>query len=339
MCSLIFDMLNKVIILGLLFSVVAPIHCRSHHTINFRLDDPSNPSCFAWDSKSDHFVVGFLRRRGLVSVSDAGVVSFLRSHDSLPVDSSFTGISVDPSRRRLLAVVRNPSPPYSAVAAYDLPSFAPRFLTPLPSPALAKSVAVDYAGNAYVTDSAADVIYRINEHGEAAILLSKSAALKSQSDGLNGVAYNPKGYLLVTKSNSGKLFKVDADDGSAKEVILNKEITGAGAISIRKDGVVLALSQQKLYFLKSADSWSQAAVFDETAVDEEKNPTTVAVGAEDRTYVLYGKTNEIVELVSQVESKEDNLWIFILIGLGLAYFTFWRLQMKKLIQNMNKKTV
>lgn len=45
----------------------------------------------------------------------------------------------------------------------------------------------------------------------------------------------------------------------------------------------------------------------------------------------------IVEIESEVERKEENIWIYILIGLGLAYFTIWRFQMKKLVQGMNKK--
>lgn len=155
---------------------------------------------------------------------------------------------------------------------------------------------------------------------------------------------------MVTQSNTGKLFKVSVDDGTARQVILNKDLTAADGIALRRDGVVLVVSKDKLYFVKSDDSWSEGVVFDETALEEERHASAVSVGAEDRVYVLYGHIDEgmmensereefsIVEVESEVEGKEENVWIFVLIGLGLAYFLFWRFQMRQLVQNMNKKT-
>ncbi|KAL8531826.1 hypothetical protein ACS0TY_008431 [Phlomoides rotata] len=356
-------MFKQILVIVLLVFIVAPTQCRKRHVINFRSPN-LYPESFTWDPKSDHFVVGSLRHRQLISVSDAGVVSTLLSDDSLPSNSSFLGISLDPRRHRprLLAVVRRLSPPFSALASYDLPTFRQLFLAPLdgllPSPIAANDVAVDYSGNAYVTDSANDVIFKVSEQGQVKIL-SRSQVFKSEAVdqtlsykdcGLNGVVYNPKGYLLVTQSNTGKLFKVDADDGTARQVILNKDLTAADGIAARKDGVVLVVSKHKLYYIKSDDSWSQGSVFDETALEEERHASAVAVGADDRAYVLYGHIDEgmmgnserdefcIVEVDSEVESKGENVWIFVLIGLGLAYFFFWRMQMRRLVQNMNKKT-
>ncbi|KAM1437134.1 hypothetical protein ACFXTO_011318 [Malus domestica] len=66
--------------------------------------------------------------------------------------------------------------------------------------------------------------------------------------GLNGVAYNSKGYLLVVQSNTDKMFKVDADDGTAN--------------------------------LGNGD------FYDKIALDPEGSPTLVAVYGEDKVYVL-----------------------------------------------------
>jgi hypothetical protein len=43
--------------------------------------------------------------------------------------------------------------------------------------------------------------------------------------GLNEIVYVSKGYLLVVQSNTGKMFKVDEEDGTAKLVLLDKYLT------------------------------------------------------------------------------------------------------------------
>lgn len=353
-------MFKQFLVILLLVFLAGPAHCRKPHVINFRWPN-LYPESFAWDPKSDHFVVGSLRHRQIVSVSDAGVASSLLSDASLPADSFFVGITLDPRHSRLLAVVRRSSPSFSALASYDIRTFRQLFLTPLddllPTAVAANDVAVDYSGNAYVTDSANNAIFKVSEQGEATVLSRSKAFTPDAVDGaapyrdcgLNGVIYDTKGYLLVTQSNTGRLFKVDVDDGSARRVTLTKELTAADGIAVRKDGVVLVVSKHKLYFIKSDDSWSQGKVFDETALEEERHASAVAVGAEGRVYVLYGHVDEgmignsereefsIAEVGSEKESKEENVWIFVLIGLGLVYFLIWRFQMRHLVQNMNKK--
>ncbi|XP_051144798.1 uncharacterized protein LOC127260857 [Andrographis paniculata] len=336
------------ILVFLLLLLVTPIHGRKRHVINFRWPN-LYPKSFAWDPKSDHFVVGSLRHPQLISVSDAGVVSSLLFDESLPPNSSFAGISIDPRHHRILAVVRRRSPPYNALAAYDLPTFRQLFVAPLdhllPSPIAANDVTADYSGTAYVTDSANGVVFKITEQGEAAIL-SRSQAFKS---GLNGVVYNPKGYLLATQSTTGTLFKVNVDTGTARRVLLNKDLTAPDGIALRRDGVVLVVSPQKLYFIKSDDSWSEGAVYDETTLEGDGQANAVVAGAENRAYALYGFVNEgimgnsereefnLAEIISEEENKEEKIWIYVLIGLGLAYSMVWRFQMRQLVKNMDKK--
>ncbi|KAL2511288.1 NHL domain-containing protein [Abeliophyllum distichum] len=163
-----------------------PTTCRKRHVINFRWHN-LYPESFIWDPKSEHFVVGSLRQQTLISVSDAGVTSSLLSDASLPSNSSFLGLALDLRHHRLLAVVHRPStlttPAFNALVSYHLSTFDQLFLTPLPPTTLpfttvANDVAVDFSGNAYVTDSANDAIYKINIEGQASIL-SKSQAFKS----------------------------------------------------------------------------------------------------------------------------------------------------------------
>ncbi|XAR63701.1 hypothetical protein NMG60_11023731 [Bertholletia excelsa] len=341
---------------------------RKPHTINFRSKN-LYPESVAWDPTSEHFVVGSIHDRTLLSVSDAGVVGILVSDHSLPPNSTILGVFVDNHRRRLLAVVHSPPPlpTFNALVAYDLRSPHRRrlFLAPLAGDGdgdsdrpIANDVAVDTSGNAYVTNAAGNFIWKVTPDGMPSVF-SRSLAFTSHPVdrdqpfsfcGLNGIVYINKGYLLVVQSNTGKMFKVNIEDGTARTVLLNKDLTLADGMAVRRDGVVVVVSHLKAYFVKSDDSWSQGVVFDETALDVDRFATSVAVGGEDRVYVLYGHVIEgmrgngqrdefgIMEIESEKESKEEAVWIYVLIGLGLAYFCFWRFQMRQLVTNMNKKT-
>lgn len=346
------------------------------HVINFKSRNLF-PESFSWDPKSQHFIVGSTRRQELIAVSDAGVVETLISDTSLPPNSSFLGVTVDRYSNRLLACVhRVPSPesptPFNALAAYDLQSNRRLFLASLLDENIiemvteddvqlpvAKDVAVDFHGNAYVTNSGGNFIWKVDVNGDVSIL-SKSKAFKSHpvdtttdyhKCGLNGVAFSSTGYLLVVQSNTGKLFRVNVDDGTARTVTLNRDLTAAEGIATREDGVVLVVSREKLYFLQSNDAWGEGVVFDETALERERFATAVTVRDERRVYVLYGHVMEgingnaereefgIVQVESEKESEEEPIWLYILMGLGFTIFFFWRFQMHKLVESLNKKTV
>ncbi|KAB1208195.1 hypothetical protein CJ030_MR7G012948 [Morella rubra] len=336
------------------------------HVISFRSPN-LYPEGLAWDPSAQHFIVGSFRDRTIAAVSDAGVVETLISDPSLPENVTVQGLAVDSVNRRLLAVINaaDPLPHFNALAAYDLRSGNRLFLSLLPSDDVASGtrqisndVAVDFKGNAYVTNSAGNYIWKVNADGESSIFSRSRAFTAHPVDrdspysycGLNGIAYVSKGYLLVVQSNTGKMFKVDEDDGTARLVLLNEDLTLADGIAIRSDGVVLVVSPNKLWFLKSADSWGEGVVFDKIDLDLERFPTSVAVGPEDRAYVLYGHVLEgmmgnkgreifgIEEVRSEKENGEENVWLFVLVGLALAYFLFWRFQMRQLVTNMDKKT-
>lgn len=341
------------------YLLLIPSSISAVHVINFQSPD-LYPESFSWDPIDQHFVVGSLRRRSLVSVSDASVAETLISDPTLPLNSVLLGIAIDKRNRRVLATINSPQPFY-ALAAYDLRNRSRIFLAPLSDPenvtSIANDVAVDYEGNAYVTNSAGNLIWKVTPDGASSVF-SRSAVFTSHPIeenkpysfcGLNGIVYISKGYLLVVQSNTGKLFKVNAEDGSARTVLLNVDLTAADGIAVRRDGVIIVVSQYKAYFIKSDSSWAEGVVFDETALETNRFPTAVTVGADDRVYVLYGHVDEgllgnstrgefsIVEIESEKEKKEDAVWIYVLIGFGFAYFVFWRFQMRHLYTNMNKK--
>ncbi|XP_009800435.1 uncharacterized protein [Nicotiana sylvestris] len=355
-------------------TLIIPSAAKHRHVISFRSPDLF-PKSFTWDPKSHNFIVGGTRHQKLLSISDAGVTETLLSDTDLPGNSSFLGLTVDRRNNRLLACIhRIPTPtspsPFNALAAYDLKSRRRIFLTPLLDnddqnpiatvtetirPAIANDVTVDSSGNAYVTNSDGDFIWKMNFAGEASIL-SRSEVFKSHpvdvtveyhKCGLNGIVYTSKGYLLAVQSNTGKMYKVNVNDGTAKTVNLDKDLTAADGMAVRSDGVVVVVSQHRLYYVKSEDNWDEGVVFDEIALDAEGFASSVTIGDRNRVYVLYGHIMEgimrnadreefsIVEM--EEENKEDNIWLFVLVGFGLVYFLFWRFQMRRLVQNMDKR--
>lgn len=339
---------------------------RNPHIITFRSTN-LYPEGLTYDSSAQHFLVGSLHSRSIHAISDAGVVETLITDLTLPPNTTFLGLAIDSTRGRLLAAVHSfePLPPFNALAAYDLRSRQRLFLAVLDGEIsgerqIAHDVAADFKGNAYVTNSAGNFIWKVNADGEPSIF-SKSptfTAYPVDSNapyygfcGLNGIAYVSKGYLLVVQRNTGKMFKVDVETGTARTVLLTEDLTVGDGIAIRKsDGVAVVVSHNKAWFVKSDDSWSEGVVFDKTDLDVEGFPTSVTVGGEDRVYVINGHVMEgingkserevfsIEEIRSEKEGEDEKVWMFVLIGLGLAYFLFWRFQMKRLVQNINKKT-
>ncbi|KAK6930995.1 SMP-30/Gluconolactonase/LRE-like region [Dillenia turbinata] len=351
----------------LILSLIFPVNAGKRHVINFRSPN-LYPEGVTYDPKAQHFIAGSLHHRTIVSISDAGVVETLISDPSLPENATVLGVTVDPLNGRLLAVIHSadPLPHFNALAAYDLRTRRRIFLSPLTSPddedevtrQTANDVALDPKGNAYVTNSVGNFIWKVNVEGEPSIFSRSklftdypvNRSLPWSHFGLNGIAYVNKGYFLVVQSNTGKMFKVDADDGTARLVLINRDLTLADGIAVRKDGVVVVVSVNKAWLLKSSDSWGEAAIYDEITLDVEGFPTSVTIGGGDRAYVLYGHVEEgilgksereefrIEEIESGKDSGEENIWVFILVGLAFAYLMYWRFQMGQLVKNLDKKT-
>ena len=234
-----------------------------------------------------------------------------------------------------------------------------QFLSPLsPSIGIACDVTFDPFGNSYVTNSDKNFIYKVTENGTVSVTSNSSIfthypVYESSYSyaGLNGVIYiNHKNYLLVVQSNTGKLFKVNAINGTATAVILPSDLTLANGIAVKGDGVIVVVSINTAWFLKSDDDWANGIVIDEIALDKEGYPSSVIVKDGKRVFVIYGYVQEsinvnseqrecyrIQEIKMKKEEEDSLLWILFLVGLGLAYFLFWKVQMGKLVKDMDRK--
>ena len=180
------------------------------------------PEGFAYDAAADRFLLGSLTAGALGQVAVDGTYSPLADDAQLV---SFTGLLVDAPRNRVLAAVgdlagnsarTSPATQYklAALASFDRGTGRRLAYTDLGGlrPGVshfANDVAVDAQGNAYVTDSFAPIIYKVDPQGVATVFLENSRFVApTGSFGLNGIVLHPDGYLLVGKWDEGLLFKV-----------------------------------------------------------------------------------------------------------------------------------
>lgn len=196
----------------------------------------------------------------------------------------------------------------------------------------ANDVAVDAQGNAYITDSIAGAVYRVDPSGNPAYLSDPKFGIDlagmiggqfggggqggqgGQTDqgtpaapgggaggggfgggfggggfdsrlGLNGIVFDPSGYLLVDKSGEGKLFKIPLDNpANITEVTLPEPITGADGMRLMADGKLVVVSAETVYVLSSADSFATASIDQKITVE---NGAVSAVVKDGSVYVLH----------------------------------------------------
>jgi len=201
------------------------------------------PETVVYDASRKRLLVGSMREGAIEAIDANGHASSFVDDARL---TSVLGIALDPARKRLWAVnadlgigrrTSEKGPKAEAsVAVYDLETGEALSWTDLSrlvsGPHLLNGIAVDGAGDAYVTDSFSPAIYRVTSQGEGSVLV-KSDRFGGAGVNLNGLVVHPGGYLLVVKKSDGTLFRVPlANPAAFAEVTLPHPLPGA-------DGVVL----------------------------------------------------------------------------------------------------
>jgi sugar lactone lactonase YvrE len=177
----------------------------------------------------------------------------------------------------------------------------------VPGKHMLNDLALDNDGNIYITDSYAHVVYKVDKNKKASVF-SQSNLFKPDSNtlGLNGIAYNNEGYLLIAKSVEGSLLKVSIKDPTKVEKVkLPEPLFWTDGIYFINDKELVAVRNRfsKTVFLRSDNHWESA-----TIVKEEKAtdimPTTVAVSALGNVYVINSKLSELRPDPTKAVSKE-----------------------------------
>ncbi|GAB3661021.1 hypothetical protein GCM10027594_31090 [Hymenobacter agri] len=261
------------------------------------------PEGIQWDDANGRFYVSSRAKGTVGTVRDDSTYAEFGKDARL---ISTIGLNLDASRQRLLAAVSdnnfNPSVQnqatlrkLAALAIFNTGTGAlSRFvdLGGLPAAAaypnhFANDIAVDKDGNAYVTDSFAPIIYKVDSQGTATVFLENSQ-LGSNTFGLNGIVYHPDGYLLVAKTSDGTLYKVPiATPASFTTVAKTQNLTGADGLLLTDNNTLLVVSgtQSTVFRMAGTNAWASATATGSFATGT-TSATTITKRGND-AYVLY----------------------------------------------------
>jgi hypothetical protein len=269
------------------------------------------PETLEYDARRDQFLVGSFREGAVYAIDSAGRATRIVDDPRL---CSVLGIAIDGPRNRLWAVnsdlgaCARPSlagpKRLAGVGVYDLSSGEPLLyadLAPLvPGPHLLNGLALDAAGNAYITDSLSPAIYEVDAAGNPSLFL-QSAQFTGEGINLNGVVVHPDGYLLVIKKSDGSLFKVPLNEPTRfSRVAITERFVGGDGLVLTGRRELLIVSNQVPHqaansasALSSDDGWASAVL---RAVEPLGNsyPTT-AVLRGDGLYVVQSQLDELIQ--------------------------------------------
>ncbi|MDR3369695.1 hypothetical protein [Rhodoferax sp.] len=269
--------------------------------------DQAYPESVAWSPRQNAFFVGSLRLGTIGIVSPSGGYRQFAS-DKLMFGSG--GIKYDAKRNWVWAAlcdigVSTASSPQTqgktaAVIAFDAKSGKRKRyidLAPLvPGAHCANDLAFDGAGNIYVTDSFAPVVYVIDQKMKARVLVS-SEKFEGQNFNLNGIAYHGSGYLLVGKHNSGDFYKITLKPRVEVQIVeLSIKVPGADGIELLgKTSMIVAQNQghDRAMLLTSIDDWKSAKV-QELAKSVVSFPTAVTTRGKD-IYMLNNRVDTLID--------------------------------------------
>ncbi|HUR04009.1 MAG TPA: hypothetical protein VM347_15805 [Nonomuraea sp.] len=276
--------------------------------------DALHPEGVDWDPGRQAFVVSSTRH-GTASVVDGhGRVTALVS-DPDPRIVSSVGITVDVPRNRLLlgyhdlGIGARSTPETnlkeSGLAVYDLATGEEQYLVDLalgeePMHA-ADRIALDQDGTAYVSDPAANKIYRVGVDGRAEVLVDSRALSPGwelgTGAGVIGLRVHPAGFLLALHYTTGALLRVSPHSGQVHQVALSGgPIVGGDAFALREDGTAVVVSNKLanangrdavIVLSPEEEDWSAAKTLDQQAWPE-PNPTDV-LPTPHGDYVLSGR--------------------------------------------------
>jgi sugar lactone lactonase YvrE len=263
------------------------------------------PEGVQYDSKNTCFLVSSVSTGNVGRVTDDGTYTLLSggtTSGGTRLITSSLGLSLDDSRNRVLVASANlTTGAVARLVSLNRDNGQVNFNTDLGvlRPAaghLANDVAVDAQGNAYVTDSYAPVIYKVDPQGVATVFLDNPAfSAPANAFGLNGIVYHPDGYLLVAKTDNGTLFKIPLTAPASFTTVATTglDLTGADGLLLQDNTTLQVVAAGRVQRLTTANSWAAATSSGTFVAAQSTSPTTLARRDGAASYVVYSRFSEL----------------------------------------------
>jgi sugar lactone lactonase YvrE len=227
------------------------------------------PEGIEYDEDNGRFLTGSLAEGTIFVIErDGRVVPFIQDAELV----STVGIEADEDRDRLLVTNSNSAvfadqnaSGHAKLGVYHLATGERLAMVDLgatiaaPARYFANDVTVDSTGNAYVTDTFANAIYRVTPGYEASVLHRFTDL--PQGALLNGIVYHDAGYLLTVADD--RIYKVPvANPAGTTQVNVSEPVAGQDGIVLTDDGRLVATSnsgtEPRLVAFRSDDNWTTA---------------------------------------------------------------------------------
>ncbi|HUF74439.1 MAG TPA: hypothetical protein VMR74_16270 [Gammaproteobacteria bacterium] len=154
----------------------------------------------------------------------------------------------------------------------------------------ANDVTVDDAGNAYLTDTWTNVVYRVDADYRASVLYRFEP---TTGLGLNGIVHHDDGFLIVVAiGGQGLLYRIPLDDpASAQPIQLSEPATGADGLVWSAGGLLVVVSNSTSSALAYAsdDGWRTAELVGEAGFEGQ---ATTGAAVDDDIHVVQPHFND-----------------------------------------------
>jgi sugar lactone lactonase YvrE len=285
----------RYLILFLLLLTTSPALAQANPPDQLRVQGANrNPEGLECDLTNERFLLSSLSEGTVYAIDYTGTATpFIEDDDLI----SSVGLEVDAANHRLLVVNASmQSPDHAELGIYDLTTRERLHMVDLASLApdarhFPNDLALDPDGIAYVTDSLAPVIYRVDPEGNATVILRDDRLLIDDFGG-NGIVYHPDGYLLVGISGV-ELYKIPLDDPAAFTIVKTPITVAAdGMLWDSADNNLIVVSDGNVLRLSSADDWASATV----TATARRHPASTAAFCGESVYVIHPQANNIVRV-------------------------------------------
>lgn len=253
------------------------------------------PEAIVYDAGRGELLIGGMRDPGVYRVAADGTLTALVKDPAL---TNVIGFEVDAARNRLLVCNADLGALSGARGQAILGVYALDTGEPLKMIDLTRAlpfgaenffpndVAIAPDGTAYITDSAARLIYAVSPD-YAVSVIAPTRFLNYPVFFLNGIEVLPDGNLLVAEMRQGQLLRV-MTDGSEKahRVQLSESLVGVDGIVWHGPNTLVTVSNEtnRVSILESTDDWRSASVRNQVTLEA---MASTAAMVDDRVYVLH----------------------------------------------------